>query len=68
MSDSIEVVHGNPDETELAIVVSLVAAASSVAPAVPAEESATSNWARPAMRTTLPTGPGAWWRSGLPRP
>ncbi|HQR79235.1 MAG TPA: acyl-CoA carboxylase epsilon subunit [Actinomycetota bacterium] len=34
----------------------------------PAPEPVRSNWARPAMRTTLPDGPGAWWRSGLPRP
>lgn len=67
MSARFEVVHGNPSDEELAVVVALITAAASAAPAeTPAEQ--TSNWARPAMRQTLPAGPGAWWRSGLPVP
>jgi len=61
-----EVVHGNPSDEELAVVVSLLSAAAAGAPA-PSGDERTSNWARPAMRATLPAGPGAWWRSGLPQ-
>ena len=66
MNARVEVVHGNPSDEELAVVVSLLAAAASAPAAAP--EPTTSNWARPAMRLTLPAGPGAWWRSGLPQP
>jgi len=67
VSAKFEVVHGSPSDEELAVVVSLLTAAAGAAvPAAP--PSMTSNWARPAMRVTLPSGPGAWWRSGLPQP
>ncbi len=66
MSTQFEVVHGNPDDTELAVVISLLTAAAS-APAAPAPAAAVSNWARPGLRVTLPSGPGAWYASGLPR-
>ena len=66
MSTRFEVVHGNPSDEDLAVVVSLLSAAANSAVAAP--DPARSNWASPAMRTTLPAGPGAWERSGLPRP
>lgn len=66
MSTRFEVVHGNPSDEDLAVVVALLTAAANRP--VSAPEPARSNWARPAMRTTLPDGPGAWWRSGQPRP
>ena len=67
MSARFEVVHGNPSDEELAVVVALITAAASSSAPVP-EPERTSNWARTPMRTTLPSGPGAWWRSGLPVP
>ena len=66
MNARVEVVHGGPTDEELAVVVSLLSAAASVPGEQPAPE--TSNWARPAMRITHHADPGAWWRSGLPRP
>ena len=66
MSTRFEVVHGNPSDEELAVVVSLLTAAASAPRTSP--EPPASNWARPAMRRTPPPGPGAWWRSGLPQP
>jgi hypothetical protein len=67
VSARFEVVHGNPGDEELAVVISLLSAAAAGAPAPQGDEQM-SNWARPGMRVTLPAGPGAWWRSGLPRP
>lgn len=67
MNARFEVVHGNPSDSELAVVVSLLSAAAAGATA-PVGDEQRSNWARPAMRTTPPTGPGAWWLSGLPQP
>ena len=46
-----EVVHGNPGDEELAVVVALLTAAANSATAAPAPEPA-SNWARTAMRVT----------------
>ncbi len=66
MNARIEVVHGGPSDEELAVVVSLLSAAASVPAQQPASE--LSNWARPAMRITHHAAPGAWWRSGFPRP
>ena len=60
-----EVVHGDPSDEELAVVVSLLSAAAS-APVASAEQ-LISNWARPAMRWTPAPGPGAWVRTGLPQ-
>ena len=67
MNARFEVVHGNPGDEELAVVVALLTAAANSATAAPAPEPA-SNWARTAMRVTYAAGPGAWWRSGLPQP
>ncbi|MCU0277376.1 MAG: acyl-CoA carboxylase subunit epsilon [Candidatus Nanopelagicales bacterium] len=67
MSTRFEVVHGNPSDEELAVVVSLLTAAASAATGPPAP-TMTSNWARPALRSTPTPGPGAWWRSGMPQP
>ncbi|MCU0295161.1 MAG: acyl-CoA carboxylase subunit epsilon [Candidatus Nanopelagicales bacterium] len=67
MSTRFEVVHGNPSDEELAVVVSLLTAAASASTESPAEP-VTSNWARPALRGTPSPGPGAWWRSGMPQP
>lgn len=66
MNARFEVVHGNPNDEELAAVISLLTAAASAAPA-PAPAQVVSNWARPGMRVTLHSGPGAWISSGLPR-
>jgi hypothetical protein len=60
-----EVVHGNPGDEELAVVVALLTAAANSATDAPAPEQSL-NWARTPMRVTYPAGPGAWWRSGLP--
>lgn len=60
------ILHGNPDDTELAVVVSLLVAAHQARPAAAAEPP--SNWALPVMRHDHPAGPGHWWRSGLPQP
>jgi hypothetical protein len=67
MSARFEVVHGNPSDEELAVVVSLLSAAATAAP-VEHESRPRSNWASPVMRQTPAGSPGAWWRSGLPRP
>lgn len=67
MSTEFEVVHGNPDDEQLAVVVSLLTAAASAQVAAP-EPAQTSNWARPVLRHPISPGPGAWWRSGLPKP
>jgi len=61
-----EVVHGAPNDEELAVVISLLTAAAS-APGSPAPTPVSSNWARPGLRTTVASGPGAWYASGLPR-
>jgi hypothetical protein len=61
-----DVVHGNPNDEELAVVVSLLTAASCAAPFT-APEPTPSIWARPGLRVTLASGPGAWYASGLPR-
>ncbi len=66
MNARFEVVHGNPNDEELAVVVSLLTAAASAAPA-PTAAAPRSLWASPGMRLTLPAGPGAWYASGLPR-
>jgi hypothetical protein len=66
VSTRFDVTHGNPSDEELAVVVALLTAASN-APQDVAQEPL-SNWARPAMRHTPASGPGAWWRSGLPQP
>jgi hypothetical protein len=66
MSTRVEVVHGDPSDEELAVVISLLSAAAAAAPA-PAPEAPMSNWARPAMRWTPAPGPGAWVRTGLPQ-
>jgi len=63
---TFEVVHGNPSDEELAVVVSLLSAAAAAAPAGSPEQPV-SNWARPAMRWTPRPGPGAWIRTGLPQ-
>jgi hypothetical protein len=62
-----EVVHGNPGDEELAVVISLLTAAAA-AGSGPEHVAVPSTWARPAMRVTHSVGPGAWWRSGLPQP
>ncbi len=67
MSARFEVVHGNPSDEELAVVVSLLSAAAAAAPSA-APDQPVSNWARPAMRWTPAPGPGAWVRTGLPQP
>ena len=66
MNAQFEVVHGNPNDEELAVVISLLTAAASAAPA-PTPERAASIWARPGMRVTMASGRGAWYASGLPR-
>jgi hypothetical protein len=66
VSTAFEVTHGNPSDEELAVVISLLTAASNAPQEV--ADAPVSNWARPAMRQTPPSGPGAWWRSGLPQP
>jgi hypothetical protein len=66
VSTRFEVVHGNPSNEELAVVVSLLSAAASSS--VPAPEQPVSYWGRPVMRTTRAVGPGAWWQSGMPQP
>ncbi|MEZ5186648.1 MAG: acyl-CoA carboxylase epsilon subunit [Candidatus Nanopelagicales bacterium] len=66
MNGRFEVVNGDPSDEELAVVVSLLAAAASAPVAQPPTQP--SNWGSTQMRVTFPAGPGAWWRTGLPRP
>jgi hypothetical protein len=61
-----EVVHGDPSDEELAVVISLLSAAASVP--VQSVRPTRSNWGRPAMRITGVPGPGSWNRAGLPQP
>jgi hypothetical protein len=68
MQPALRVVRGDPSAEELAAMVAVVqgiAAASSVEPPAPAR----SEWsvAHRRMRTSFPSGPGAWRSSGLPR-
>jgi hypothetical protein len=64
----LRVVHGSPDDAELAaltaVVLGIAAASSTPAP----EPAPRSRWADRAalVRRPLPSGPGAWRASGLP--
>lgn len=63
----LRVVRGNPDDTELAALTAVVAAATSRGePAPPPQRR--SLWSDPAARLRRPLhpGPGAWRASGLP--
>ena len=66
MSARFEIVHGDPDEEEIAVVVSLLSAAATAAP--PPTPVRISNWGRPVLRQTPAPGSGAWVRTGLPHP
>jgi hypothetical protein len=62
----LRVVRGNPDDTELAALTAVVAAAATRGePASPPQRS---RWGDPAarLRTPLRPGPGAWRASALP--
>ena len=63
----LRVVKGNPSDEEVAALVAVLQAAATgtaPAPARPARE-----WSAPhrRLRTTLPSGPGGWRASALPR-
>ena len=60
----LRVVRGNPTPEELAALIAVVASRGG---AEPEPTPARSLWARPVLRTPLPTGPGAWRASSLPR-
>ena len=61
----LRVVRGNPTPDELAALIAVVASRSGAAGPEPAP--VRSPWGRPALRSSLPTGPGAWRASSLPR-
>jgi hypothetical protein len=61
----LRVVRGNPTGEELAALIAVVASRGSTSDAEPAP--ARSLWGRPVLRSALPTGPGAWRASTLPR-
>jgi acyl-CoA carboxylase epsilon subunit len=66
---TLRVVHGKPDDDELAAMVAVVAALSAtMATDVPTMTSR-SGWSDAVARVRAPLrpGPGAWRRSGLPR-
>ncbi|HKN95608.1 MAG TPA: acyl-CoA carboxylase subunit epsilon [Pseudonocardiaceae bacterium] len=71
MTDSeqplLTVVRGTPDDDELAALTAVVAGLTSATPP-PAPPAPRSRWAdRSALvRQPLPSGPNAWWASGLP--
>ena len=64
---SLRVVKGEPTPEELAALVAVVSA--KVAAAGETKPTRPSNWAAywRSVRRPLPTGPGAWRASGLPR-
>ena len=62
----LQVVRGDATPEEIAALVAVIASMSG--DEAPAKPKVRSTWADPArtMRTTLPSGPGAWRASGLP--
>jgi hypothetical protein len=62
----LSVVRGEPTPEQLAALTAVIAARASAAPD---DEPAAppSLWGRPQLRRPLPSGPGAWRASGLPR-
>ena len=61
---SLRILKGKPTAEQLAAVVAaLTLAQTQAAAAAPAEHASRSRWAVPAMRGSLPHGPGAWRHS-----
>lgn len=65
----LRVVRGTPDDDELAALTAVVASVAARPTAVSRREPVRSRWADRAalVRQPLPSGPGAWRASGLPR-
>jgi len=61
----LRVVRGDPTLEDLAAVIAVIAARGGAA--VPPPAPIRSLWAAPILRTSVPTGPGAWRASTLPR-
>lgn len=59
----LRIVGGNPTPEEVAVVTAVLTAVGGSEP----EPRMRSLWARPAMRSALGHGAGAWRASGLPR-
>ena len=65
----LRVVHGNPDDAELAALTAVVAGLASTGSAEPSQHPRRSLWADPAHRLGTPPrpGPGGWRASALPQ-